>query len=122
MLLVPATAPRTSDLLRRIEWRQRTRTSNLKQDNRAGLIAWFVAGAVLGGVVALLTAPQSGKRTRRALEKTAEKGRKSFLESSQEIVERGRELFERGREIAQEAAEALEKTRKIAEKTIEERF
>ncbi len=92
------------------------------QRTTGALIGWFVGGALIGAAVALLVAPQSGKRTRRDLKKQAEKGRKSFLESSQDIVARGRELYERGREIAEETAEIFERGRKIAEKTVNDRL
>lgn len=94
----------------------------MARDNAAGLIGWLVVGAVLGAAVALLLAPEAGERTRRKLAKQAERGRKSILESGQEIFERGRELYERGREIAEEAAEMFERGRRIAEKTIDERI
>jgi gas vesicle protein len=90
-------------------------------DNKGDLVGWFIAGAVLGGVVALLLAPESGVRTRRRLVRQAERGRKTLVESGQEIIERGRELYERGREIAGDAAELFERGRKIAEKQIDER-
>jgi gas vesicle protein len=94
----------------------------MARDNSAGVIGWLVVGAVLGAAVALLLAPESGKRTRRKLMKQAERGRKTILESSQEIFDRGRELYERGREIAEDAAEMFERGRRIAEKTIDERI
>ncbi|HEX4166029.1 MAG TPA: YtxH domain-containing protein [Bryobacteraceae bacterium] len=94
----------------------------MERENSAALIVWFVGGAVLGATVALLIAPQSGARTRRVLRKKAVKGKKSLMESSQDIVSRGRELYERGREIAEETAELFERGRKIAEKTVEERL
>lgn len=94
----------------------------MARDNTAGLIGWLVVGAVLGAAVALLLAPETGDRTRRKLVKQAERGRKSILESSQEIFERGRELYERGREIAEDAVEMFERGRRIAEKTIDERI
>ncbi|HTU45525.1 MAG TPA: YtxH domain-containing protein [Bryobacteraceae bacterium] len=94
----------------------------MARDNTAGLIGWLVVGAVLGAAVALLLAPETGDRTRRKLMKQAERGRKSILESSQEIFERGRELYERGREIAEDAVEMFERGRRIAEKTIDERI
>jgi gas vesicle protein len=94
----------------------------MERENAGSLIAWFVGGAVLGAAVALLIAPQSGVRTRRSLKKHAEKGRKTLLESGQDIVARGKELYERGREIAEETAELFERGRRIAEKTVEDRF
>lgn len=94
----------------------------MARDNSTGVIGWLVVGAVLGAAVALLMAPEAGERTRRRLVKSAEQGRKTLLQSSQEIFERGRELFERGREIAEDAAEMFERGRRIAEKTIDERI
>jgi|SRR5690348_15536022 gas vesicle protein len=100
----------------------RTEANMAGQRGSGALIGWFIGGALVGGAVAILMAPQSGERTRRKLKKQAEKGRKSLLESSQDIVARGRELYERGREIAEETAEIFERGRKIAEKTIDERL
>ena len=91
----------------------------MERDNST-VIAWFIGGALLGAAVALLIAPESGKRTRKVLLKQAEKGRKSLVESGQELFERGRELYERGREIAEDAADMFEKGRRIAEKKIVE--
>ncbi|MDQ2842947.1 MAG: YtxH domain-containing protein [Acidobacteriota bacterium] len=94
----------------------------MKRENIGPVIGWFIGGAVLGAVAALLIAPQSGERTRRTLKKQADKGRKTLFHSSQDIVARGRELYERGREIAEEAADLFERGRQIAEKTIEDRI
>lgn len=88
----------------------------------SSVIIWFAAGAVLGAAVALLMAPQTGARTRRNLAKQAERGRRSLVESGQELFERGRELYERGREIAEDAAEMFERGRRVAEKKINERI
>jgi gas vesicle protein len=94
----------------------------MEDENRIGSsLAWFVFGAVVGASAAILLAPESGERTRRKLSKQAARGRKNFLETSQEVFEKGREVFERGREIAQEASEMFERGRRIAEKTFEER-
>ena len=90
--------------------------------NNGDFVIWFLGGAALGAVVALLVAPQTGARTRRKLAQQAEKGRKTLIESGQELFGRGRELFERGREIVEEAADVLERSRKIAEKTIQDRI
>lgn len=89
----------------------------MERDNGT-VIAWFIGGALLGAVVTLLIAPESGKRTRHSLRNQAEKGRKSILESGQELFDKGRELYERGREIAEDAAQMFEQGRRIAEKKI----
>ena len=94
----------------------------MPRDNSSSLVGWLVVGAVLGAAVALLLAPEAGVRTRRKLMSQAERGRKTILESGQEIFERGRELYERGRSIAEDAAEMFERGRRIAEKTIDERI
>ncbi|MFL6447735.1 MAG: YtxH domain-containing protein [Bryobacteraceae bacterium] len=94
----------------------------MERNNQATLWGWFLGGAALGGVVALLLAPKTGANTRGLIASEAERGRKSLLETGQEVFERGRDLFERGREIAEEAAQFLERSRQIAEKTVEDRF
>ena len=94
----------------------------MERSNEFGsAIGWFVSGAILGAAVALLLAPEAGHRTRRKLLRQADRGRKSILDSSQEIFDKGRELYERGREIAEDAAAMFEKGRKIAEKQINDR-
>ncbi|HLH02410.1 MAG TPA: YtxH domain-containing protein [Bryobacteraceae bacterium] len=94
----------------------------MERNNTGAIVGWFLGGALIGAAVALLVAPQTGERTRKLLGKQAEKGRKSLLESGQDILARGRELYERGREIAEETAELFERGRRIAEKTIEDRL
>jgi gas vesicle protein len=90
----------------------------LERNNTGTMLVWLAGGALLGAAVALLLAPETGKKTRRKLAKQAERGRKAFSGSSQEIIDKGRELYERGREIAEEAADLFERGRSIAEKTI----
>lgn len=94
----------------------------MERVNSSSMAVWFFGGALLGAAVALLIAPESGERTRRRLVTQAERGRKSLLESGQELFEKGRELYERGREIAEDAAEMFERGRSIAERKVEERF
>lgn len=94
----------------------------MERTNGSNMAIWFVGGALLGAVVALLMAPESGERIRTKLAGQAERGRKSLMESGQELFEKGRELYERGREIAEDAADLFERGRRIAEKTIDERI
>ncbi len=94
----------------------------MERENNGVFLAWLLGGLVIGGAVVLLIAPKTGARTRHLLKSKTEKGKRSLLESSQDIVARGRELYERGREIAEETAELFERGRMIAEKTVEERL
>lgn len=94
----------------------------MDRNNQSAMWGWFLGGAALGGIVALLLAPKTGEKTRELISEEADRGKKSLFQTSQEVFEKGRVLFERGREIAEEAAQFLEKSRRIAEKQAEDRF
>ena len=93
----------------------------MQADNKAAF-PWFICGTVVGAAVALLIAPAPGEQTRKRVIEQASRGRKSLLDSGQEIFDKGRDLYERGREIAEEAAEMFERGRQIAEKTVDDRI
>jgi gas vesicle protein len=63
----------------------------------------FALGAAVGSCIAMLYAPQSGRRTRRKLLRTAEEMQDRALDKGREIGERGRELYERGAKFAEHA-------------------
>jgi gas vesicle protein len=86
----------------------------MEKDNGSSLL-WFLAGAVTGAAVAILYAPQTGKETRRYLNKTTKEGRDAVEASGKELMERGKELYDRGRKIADEAAELFERGRKLVQ-------
>lgn len=90
-----------------------------KEDSGSALL-WFVTGALLGGAVALLFAPEAGERTRRRIAKQARRSSQVISESGREVYERGKDIYDRGREIAEDAAEMFERGRKLAEKRIDE--
>lgn len=94
----------------------------MDRESNVSLIVWMLAGIAVGGVGALLIAPEAGSRTRKKIAATAEEGRKTLMESGQELFTKGRDLFEQGREIAEDVAAMLEKSRAIAEKKVEDRF
>lgn len=83
------------------------------EDN--GKFVWFVAGAAIGATVALLYAPQSGKETRRVIQKKTRQGREALNESGREWMEKGRDLYEKGLRVADEAADLIERGRRLVE-------
>lgn len=81
---------------------------------------WFLSGAAMGAVIALLFAPETGERTRRTLGRQARRGTQAIADSGREFYEKGRDLYEKGREIAEDAADMFERGRRLAEKSIDE--
>jgi len=78
-------------------------------------LVWFLTGAALGAAVAWLYAPQSGKDTRRYLNKKAKHGREALGDVSRDAIEKGRDLFEKGRKMADDAADLFERGRRLVE-------
>jgi len=86
----------------------------MAQDNGSALV-WFTAGAAIGATIALLYAPQTGKETRRLINKKTRYGREALAEAGGDLAEKGKELFEQGRKMADQAADLFERGRKIIE-------
>jgi gas vesicle protein len=63
-------------------------------DNGAGILVAFIAGAAVGAAVALLFAPATGEETREYLGQRAREGR----ERAADAARQGRELLNRQRE------------------------
>lgn len=71
----------------------------VRDDSGAG-VRWFLAGAVLGGALALLFAPQSGKETRRQIRRKARDLRDMAEDGLEDLGER----FEEGKDRVREEA------------------
>jgi gas vesicle protein len=84
-------------------------------DNNSGSLVWFVAGAAIGASIALLYAPQSGRETRRYLNKKSRQGREVLEDAGRDLADKGRDLYKKGRGLADDAAELFERGRKIVE-------
>lgn len=84
-------------------------------DNDNSGLVWFVAGAAIGASIALLYAPQSGRDTRRLINKKTRQGREVLEETGRDLADKGRELYKKGRGLADDAAELFERGRKIVE-------
>jgi gas vesicle protein len=84
--------------------------------------AYFVAGLAIGGAVALLLAPESGRKTRKYLADKAEEGKdyaaargKEFRRQAEEFADRGREVITKQKE---RLADVLEAGRQVARSTV----
>ncbi len=85
----------------------------MASENTGEKLVWFLTGAAVGAVAALLYAPQSGKATRRFIRRKAEDGREAIVDAGKEILDRGHEFYEKGRQIADDAAGLVERGRKL---------
>jgi len=78
------------------------------RDNGTGdRAAFFLLGAAIGAVAALLVAPASGARTRRRLVRKGEEVADSLIDAGKELVERCEDLYERSGELAEDATHEL---------------
>lgn len=82
-------------------------------DSGGGRFAWFLTGALIGAVVAVLYAPKSGRDTRRYISDKAQEGRDVISDSTADVVEASKEMFERGRKLVDDAAELFDRGRKL---------
>jgi gas vesicle protein len=76
-------------------------------------IGWFVAGAVVGVVAAMLLAPQSGRETRQFITDKTEQGRQAVTGAGRDVFERSKDIIEQGRQLVQDAVELFERGRKL---------
>ena len=70
-------------------------------------VAFFLVGAAVGAGIALLVAPQSGKQTRRLLQRQYEDAAEAIAEKAGAIRERGREMVDDAKEKVAEAREKI---------------
>jgi gas vesicle protein len=68
----------------------------------ASVALGFILGGVLGGCLALLFAPESGRRTRERLRDLASDVRDRTIDLSEDIRDKAEDAVERGREVYEE--------------------
>ena len=71
------------------------------------LLVGFLIGMAVGAGFALLSAPQSGSRTRRQIRRKAEDVQSSLVDIGEDLMEKGRELIDRGRDTAGETIKGI---------------
>jgi len=74
------------------------------------LLCGFLAGATFGVASGLLTAPHSGRMTRRMIRRRGEDVQDRLTEAADEMLERGRELMDLGRELVDERTRPISKS------------
>ena len=89
-------------------------SGNYYDERQADTSGWsdFMAGALLGGGVALLLAPQSGTELRGMLSTYANRAKEDLLEKAEEVYDKGKEVVqaagESAKEFAQQGQEAVQ--------------
>jgi len=110
------------------------------KENGGSAVKWFLAGAVLGGGLALLFAPHSGEATRRLLKRKArdlrdlaedgldelgdrfEEGKDRVRDETERVVDAVRERVDDVRERATDARDAVRGARHSAREELERRL
>jgi gas vesicle protein len=73
----------------------------------AGKVGFFVVGAGMGALLALLLAPKTGEQTRKLIAKKAEEGKDYVSSKGRGIREQAEELMEKGKELVTKQKERL---------------
>jgi gas vesicle protein len=100
------------------------------KDDAAKIAGAFLIGGMVGAVIALLYAPQSGRQTRRDISKTAHRIQKDAAELVHDTIDtinqfayetkdRVSDLIEQGGELSEKAKEEVMKTLDHGQKIIE---
>ena len=71
----------------------------MSENNGSTNLLYFLAGASIGAVVALLYAPQSGKKTREYISDKADEGKDYLKDKSKELREQAEDYVERGKDL-----------------------
>lgn len=78
-----------------------------EESGAADKIMFFILGAFVGAVTALLLAPRSGEETRRLLAEKARESKDYFASRGKEVVEKASGIVERGKEAIQQQRDQL---------------
>ena len=71
----------------------------MSDNNGSNNFVYFVAGAAVGAAVALLYAPQSGKKTRELIGRRAGEGKDYLVDRSKELREQAEDYVEKGKDL-----------------------
>ncbi len=80
----------------------------MSQESGAGeKVLYFILGAMIGAVTALLFAPRSGIETRKLIASKAREGADAVASRAKTAAEKATEFVERGKEILQQQRESI---------------
>lgn len=86
----------------------------------AGVLLAFIAGAAVGGGLALLAAPRSGQETRDRLNDMVEETRDKLHELTEEAEAHVREAIDEGRELLTEKRDMIKAAVEAGKKAMED--
>jgi len=78
-----------------------------RHDGGAGYLGWFLFGAVLGGIAAVLAAPRTGRETREILAERGTDWARRAQEFATEAQSRAGDWIEKGRDRVEEQTQRL---------------
>ena len=70
-------------------------------------VSWLLAGATVGAAATILTAPQSGAKTRRMIREKAEDGYKTAADATHKCIDETTHLFECGKDAVTGAVDSV---------------
>lgn len=73
----------------------------------AGYLGWFFLGAIVGGAVALLLAPKTGRETRELLVEQGSEAWRLAQQKAGDVQVKAGDLFDKGREYFEEQSQRL---------------
>ena len=77
----------------------------MSENNGSNNLLFFLAGMTIGGVAALLFAPQSGEKTRKLIGKKAEAGRDYLRDAGDDLREQAEEFVDKSRDVVSKQVE-----------------
>jgi gas vesicle protein len=85
-------------------------SSHNRNGNRLGMeVGLFAAGALVGGAIAMLSTPYSGRKVRRMLRHKLDEGSEFLQECTTDFVEQCGQLYEKSKRLASQADKMFSK-------------
>jgi gas vesicle protein len=79
----------------------------MSESNSGEKALFFIVGAAIGAVTALLFAPRSGEETRKMIVSKAREGAENMASQTKIVREKTSEYLDKGKEVVQQQRESL---------------